>query len=622
MRGGEDPEWHARPAWGLRGFCSYPGACAAVRVLALVLTPTPDRAVCATRRHQTAAWHAGHKKECVAKAAAQLAPAAPTEADSQLQARLSKLETERDSLGVLSLEEQGLALGGRLRKSDPKTASWIFNLFGLSHFRTGGYARASALHEQDRAICESLGDREGVARACCNLGLCFHSTGEYARAAALHEQDRAICESLGDLEGVARACCNLGLCFYHKGDYARASALHKQGAALSEELGDHAGVARACVNQGNCCYRQGDYGRAREWHEQARAMAEALGDRAGVAKAHGNLGLCYYRTGDYARARELHELRRALAQELGDRSGVAVAYSNLGDCCFSTGDYMRARELHEQARALSEELGDRAGVARAWGNLGRCYHSTGDYARARSLHEQYRAMLEELGDRAGVAGTCGNLGQCCINTGDYGRAISYLTEQYSMATEMQVETQQADAALGMGVALRLEVRASVRGRAAGAAELPAPHASAPACGDDAVREAEKWLQTALDLGHRTACLHLAYLAFDTGQDETALAHLHDYLSSCVEQGRNRCAGCYQTRGGEAQMLTCGGCRVARFCSVQHQKMASKSVAAGGSLLEGRHKDVCSLLGKWRQRVLKDGASPDALRVDLLAFLRQ
>ena len=102
----------------------------------------------------------------------------------------------------------------------------------------------------------------------------------------------------------------------------------------------------------------------------------------------------------------------------------------------------------------------------------------------------------------------------------------------------------------------------------------------------------------------------------------ALAHLQDYLSWCVERGRNRCVGCYQTRGEDAQMLTCGGCRVARFCSADHQKMASKSVASGGNLFGGKHKDVCGVLGKWRQQVVKDGMSPDVLRADLLAFLRQ
>jgi len=41
------------------------------------------------------------------------------------------------------------------------------------------------------------------------------------------------------------------------------------------------------------------------------------------------------------------------------------------------------------------------------------------------------------------------------------------------------------------------------------------------------------------------------------------------------------------------MLTCSGCRVARFCSSDHQKMASKKAALGGSLTTGRHKDICA-----------------------------
>ena len=42
------------------------------------------------------------------------------------------------------------------------------------------------MHEQAKAICEALGDRAGVARACGNLGLCYDSTGDYGRARELH----------------------------------------------------------------------------------------------------------------------------------------------------------------------------------------------------------------------------------------------------------------------------------------------------------------------------------------------------------------------------------------------------------------------------------------------------
>jgi hypothetical protein len=69
------------------------------------------------------------------------------------------------------------------------------------------------------------------------------------------------------------------------------------------------------------------------------------------------------------------------------------------------------------------------------------------------------------------------------------------------------------------------------------------------------------------------------------------------------------------------MLTCGGCHVARFCSADHQKMASKKAALGGSLTTGLHKDICGVLRKWREAV-KVGVAPDSCTAQLVAFLHR
>ena len=66
------------------------------------------------------------------------------------------------------------------------------------------------MYEQARAICEALGDRAGVARAWCNLGICYGSTGDYVRAREMHEKYKAMAEALGDRTGVAMACGTLG----------------------------------------------------------------------------------------------------------------------------------------------------------------------------------------------------------------------------------------------------------------------------------------------------------------------------------------------------------------------------------------------------------------------------
>ena len=152
----------------------------------------------------------------------------------------------------------------------------------------------------------------------------------------------------------------------------------------------------------------------------------------------------------------------------------------------------------------------------------------------------------------------------------------------------------------LGVALTLDVRAARQGPSTRADESPgAPsHSSASSCLDDRVREAAKWLQAAFNGGVCHAKLHLAHLTFCAGQEDAALAHLKDYLSWRVQWGRDKCHGCGQTRGEDTPMLTCSGYRVARFCSADHQKMASKKAASGGSLTTGgkRTSAACSASG--------------------------
>jgi len=137
-----------------------------------------------------------------------------------------------------------------------------------------------------------------------------------------------------------------------------------------------------------------------------------------------------------------------------------------------------------------------------------------------------------------------------------------------------------------------------------------------------VREAAKWLQAAFDGGRAFAKLHLVHVTDAMRAKRTRRWHISKSTSHGVVNGDvYTCAGCGQTRGEDTPMLTCSGCRVARFCSADHQQMASKKAALGGSLWTGRHKDICGVLGKWRE-VFKDGVAPDSCTADLVAFLQR
>jgi hypothetical protein len=163
-------------------------------------------------------------------------------------------------------------------------------------------------------------------------------------------------------------------------------------------------------------------------------------------------------------------------------------------------------------------------------------------------------------------------------------------------------------------------------RFCGSGEVGTPAATSSESLDNVVETASEWLANAFECCE-TAQLHMAQLAFEAGHTDTALEHLKGYLMVCVEQARDTCEGCGQPRCQDAAMLTCSCCLVARFCSVDHQKMASKKTSLGGSLLKGRHKDICRVLGLWRNVLRLENINPIAhfgaqnwYDRELLAFL--
>jgi tetratricopeptide (TPR) repeat protein len=338
--------------------------------------------------------------------------------------------------------------------------------------------------------------------------------------------------------------------------------------------------------------------------------------------AYANLGCAYQSQGDFSKAIEHHTKDLAITKEVGNRAGEGRAYANLGNWYQSQGDFSKAIEYHTQCLAISKEVGDRAGEGEAYANLGNAHGSQGDFSKATDHHAQHLAIAKEVGDRAGEGAAYGRLGTSHLYSNEYVKAVAYFEAQHVMATSLKLAHEQSHTALDMGVALTLHVRAARQGTATGADQAsPGLHSHSSACLNDRVREAAKWLQAALDGGRPFANLHLAHLTFIAGQEDAALAHLKEHLSWRVQRGRDTCAGCGQTRGEDTPMLTCSGCRVARFCSADHQKMASKKAALGGRLWTGRHKDICGVLRKWREAV-KDGVAPDSCTAELVAFLQR
>lgn len=95
-------------------------------------------------------------------------------------------------------------------------------------------------------------------------------------------------------------------------------------------------------------------------------------------------------------------------------------------------------------------------------------------------------------------------------------------------------------------------------------------------------------------------MYLAYLnGFACADDHaTAIDYLKKFLDRKLEKSKLECTGCLQKRGEDAKLLTCSGCKVAKFCSVDHQALASKRNHPNTSHMPP-HKDLCPLLRHWK-----------------------
>jgi tetratricopeptide (TPR) repeat protein len=372
------------------------------------------------------------------------------------------------------------------------------------------------------------------------------------------------------------------------------------------------------------------------------------------------LGNAHHFSGNWMKAIWYYEKHIVIAKDLDDREALCMAYGNVGLVCNKLGKYCKAVENTQQAMELAKQIENVSEQLRACRTLAESYEKQGDFLQAIEFNEQclerHEGDLDVL-NRAHIG-----LGTCYLRLHEYQKALTYFVKTHAHAVSIDNENKQAMSSMYIGIALMLEARAirhrfeavaepdshvfgsggrkfgsarkfneepkyaSPGPRFGGSGETRAAAALSSESLDEIVDAASDWLENAFECCH-TAQLHMAQLAFEAGHAEAALEHLKGYLTASVEDARDGCEGCGQPRCQDVAMLTCSGCRVARFCSVDHQKMASKKTSLGGYLWKERHKDICGVLGLWRNVLRLEFVNPIAhfgaqswYDRELLAFL--
>ena len=275
-----------------------------------------------------------------------------------------------------------------------------------------------------------MGDRAGEGITYGNLGCAYQSLGDCAKAIEYQMHRLAIAKEVGDRAGEGQAYANLGCAYQSQRDFIKAIKYQAQDLAIAKEvLSLHASGAAA----------------SSQWLKEGDVIRMIDGEDP-FALPHRNGAL------------DVLRLRDALKG--GDRAGEGRAYGNLGNAFQSQGDYAKAIEHHAHRLAITMEVGDRAGEGGAYGNLGCAYQSLGDWAKSIEYQTHRLAIAKEVGDRAGEGQAYANLSTCHMHLNEFVKAVAYFDAQHALAISLKLAHEQSDAALSMGVALTLHVRAS------------------------------------------------------------------------------------------------------------------------------------------------------------------
>jgi tetratricopeptide (TPR) repeat protein len=380
-----------------------------------------------------------------------------------------------------------------------------------------------------------------------------------------------------------------------------------------------------------------------------KTILEEDDDAQRLCSAYGNLGAMYNKIGNNDKGIECQTACLEMAKVLENEFEEARAYAQLGISYEQKGEFARAINFNHQSLAIFKKDGDLEKQSKVYNALGMCHLAMNELEKAMSFFNEMKACLVRAStyvnqdllrvpseenprgeDEAGAA------------TDEAGAATDEASNQVENTLKylQRNRDMQTGVDLNIGITLTFQIREARKNSlradlqdlqwlfsadvdAAGTdveRRSPAARALVAQRLDSMLCEAACLLHSTLEKGHTSANLYIAYLKFDAGEESAALKFLKDYLTWLVKRGPKFCCGCGQTRSEDTHMLKCSGCKAARFCSVDHQKMACKKISAGGNVRMGRHNDVCGLLGKWRM-VVKHGVPPESCTEDMLAFLK-
>jgi tetratricopeptide (TPR) repeat protein len=326
-------------------------------------------------------------------------------------------------------------------------------------FRLGSYEAGRQLVQQGLALLDdpalagqdTRAERAFILKAMLMIG--WYTEGEKARQ--LREEILALCQEMGDRQGVAGMLRSLGRQAFWLGDLDEAEQRAEETMALWQELSDQYYIGRTYAALGGVARERGELDRAEHLYRKAIEILQEIRNPGGIRWAQQWLGLTLMLAGKLDQARRLLEETLATFGYLGDIAEAGLR-GELAAVEMHAGDYGRARVQGETSLALSKNASYAWGIAASLRELSGVVlaeaesglsartapqvQNTGAareaYAEAQQLAQESAAVCREIGARLWLGDVLAILGVAAHGSGDVDHAQQHLCEALRVAGDI------------------------------------------------------------------------------------------------------------------------------------------------------------------------------------------
>ncbi|CAI5454570.1 unnamed protein product [Caenorhabditis angaria] len=331
------------------------------------------------------------------------------------------LTREGERLFRLHKYEQGITFLERaldVGTDDFQLLSAIYCQLGNAHVMLKDYESALKFHTYDILVERMLGNKEGEAKSCANLGSIFKMKGSFNDALSFTFRQLEFAEELKDLLLESRAYYNIGTIYIERGRFTK---LH-----MTEE--DEEEKTREATS---------DFENAIKYFTMNLELAQKAEDALTTGRCYGSLGNTYYCLGNYEKSIHYHKLRLELSQQYGDRASMRRAHANIANCHALKSDMPAAIKHYRLAYNIASELSNRSEEAQMAYSLANALYITKDFPKAITYFLRHLDIARKLEDKSGQLRSYYSLAQAFQNIRDFRKSLYFLVLAKRMALQVE-----------------------------------------------------------------------------------------------------------------------------------------------------------------------------------------